>query len=258
MGLFSVYVLLGHGVTIRVACDCPAFWQQARRQVVLPGWAVEESRGEALISVGRLGDNRYAIYESGEEIASGPPASMVMRLASLVHHRVAEFSDELFIHAGVVEYRGRVLLFPGRSHAGKSTLVKTLVDAGCLYYSDEYAVIDEVTGEIAPFLRGIQLRHPTLRVVHPPPERCASPSRRGRLGAVICLNYAAGQTWDVQRSKRSKAVMDLFNNAVSAQRFGPRALDILQRSTTGGSHWRGQRGEVREVLAHLASLTQAW
>ena len=48
----------------------------------------------------------------------------------------------VFLHAGVVGWGGRALLLPGRSFAGKSTLVEALVRAGAIYYSDEYAVLD--------------------------------------------------------------------------------------------------------------------
>src|SRR5438094_6797894 len=48
-----------------------------------------------------------------------------------------------FLHAGVVGWRGRALVLPGRSRAGKSTLVAELVRAGATYLSDEYAVLDD-------------------------------------------------------------------------------------------------------------------
>ncbi len=52
--------------------------------------------------------------------------------------------DYVFVHAGVVGWRGRALVLPGTSFAGKTTLVAELVRAGAAYYSDEYAVIDEL------------------------------------------------------------------------------------------------------------------
>src|SRR5262245_28191234 len=46
--------------------------------------------------------------------------------------------DRVFVHAGAVGWKGRALLLPGRTFAGKSTLVAALVRAGATYYSDEY------------------------------------------------------------------------------------------------------------------------
>src|ERR1044072_5479588 len=57
---------------------------------------------------------------------------------------VAEMSPRrVFVHAGVVGWRGQAVLIPGRSFSGKSTLTAELVKAGATYYSDEYAVLDE-------------------------------------------------------------------------------------------------------------------
>ena len=36
----------------------------------------------------------------------------------------------VFVHAGVVGWRGRAIVIPGRTMSGKSTLVKALVEAG--------------------------------------------------------------------------------------------------------------------------------
>jgi hypothetical protein len=48
----------------------------------------------------------------------------------------------LFVHSGVVGWKGRAVLIPGRSFSGKTTLVRAFLEAGATYYSDEYAVLD--------------------------------------------------------------------------------------------------------------------
>ena len=64
---------------------------------------------------------------------------------------VAEFAKHrVFVHAGVVGWKGRAIVIPGRSYSGKSTLVAELVRAGATYYSDEYAVFD-ARGRVHPF-----------------------------------------------------------------------------------------------------------
>lgn len=45
--------------------------------------------------------------------------------------------QRLFVHAGVVAWKGRAIVIPGRSQSGKSTLVKAFLEAGASYYSDE-------------------------------------------------------------------------------------------------------------------------
>ena len=59
-----------------------------------------------------------------------------------LHLAVAEFSPQaVFLHAGVAVWNGAAILIPGRSHAGKSTLIKSLIEAGAVYYSDEFAPV---------------------------------------------------------------------------------------------------------------------
>src|SRR2546423_14565818 len=71
---------------------------------------------------------------------------------------VAEYAPRrVFVHAGVVGFKGRAILIPGMSFSGKSTLVAELLRAGATYYSDEYAVIDE-RGRVHPYPRPLQIR----------------------------------------------------------------------------------------------------
>src|SRR6476469_10330058 len=69
--------------------------------------------------------------------------------------------DRVFVHAGVVGWKGRAILLPGRSMAGKSTLVRALLAAGATYYSDEFAVLD-AKGRVHPFPRRLSLRRPGM------------------------------------------------------------------------------------------------
>ena len=97
--------------------------------------------------------------------ADGAPIARTRRLETALdafesdlHHHVAEWAPRLvFVHAGVVGWRGIAILLPGRSMSGKTTLVRALLDAGAAYYSDEYAVLDE-RGRVHPFARYLRQR----------------------------------------------------------------------------------------------------
>src|SRR5690348_5169542 len=84
---------------------------------------------------------------------------VISQLVSNLHRHAAEFSRrELFVHAGVVAWKGQAILLPGKSYSGKSTLVAELVRAGATYYSDEYAVLDR-RGRVHPYPRPLTLRN---------------------------------------------------------------------------------------------------
>jgi len=52
----------------------------------------------------------------------------------LIIHVAEHAPDYIFVHAGVVAWRGRAIILPGVSFAGKSSLVAELVRAGATYY----------------------------------------------------------------------------------------------------------------------------
>jgi len=79
-------------------------------------------------------------------------------LESHLRLTVAEFTKQVvFLHAGVVEWEGKAVIIPGKSFSGKTTLVAEFVKRGCLYLSDEYAIIDK-RGLIHPFPKKLSVR----------------------------------------------------------------------------------------------------
>ena len=114
-------------------------------------FALLESRGAAGYRLA-IGDEVVA------ENAALPPLLDQLARDLMVH--VANYApDRVFLHAGVVAWRGRALVLPGTSFAGKTTLVAELVRAGATYYSDEYAVLDAL-GRVHPYARELQMRRP--------------------------------------------------------------------------------------------------
>ena len=84
------------------------------------------------------------LYSDSRRVARSLNLQQVMQgLESDLQITVAlQAKNRLFVHAGVVGWRNRAILIPGRSFSGKSTLVEALVRAGASYYSDEFAVLD--------------------------------------------------------------------------------------------------------------------
>ncbi len=86
----------------------------------------------------------YRLERDGADVGSYRSLSRICReLESDMHFRVALAArDFLFVHAGVVSWKGQAVVVPGRTETGKSSLVMALVNAGGEYFSDEYAVLD--------------------------------------------------------------------------------------------------------------------
>jgi hypothetical protein len=158
----------------------------------------------------------------------------------------------VFVHAGVVGWRGRAILLPGRSHAGKSTLVAALIRAGATYYSDEYAVLD-AKGRVHPYPRPLSLRHGLGQK----PTRYTAEQLGGRtgrallpIGMVVMTTFKTGAAWRSHTLSPGQATLALLGHTVAARRQPAQALHTLQSVVQHARLLQGPRGEAD----HLAPV----
>lgn len=153
-----------------------------------------------------------------------------------------------FVHAGVVELAGRAILIPGRSHSGKSTLVKALLDAGATYFSDEMAILDG-EGYVHPYPLELALR--TAEGVE---RRTAegwgsqAGARPLRAGMVVVTQYAEGAAWRPRELTPARGVMALLDNTVSARRNPQATLPILHRAVANARMVKSKRGDAAATV----------
>ena len=182
------------------------------------------------------------------------PAPVLEAFESDLHRYVAEWAPRrVFVHAGVVGWKGRAIVIPGRSFTGKSTLVAELVRHGATYYSDEYAVLDG-RGRVHPFPRALALRNNG----NTKQERLSLKSLGGKTGSeplpvglVVVSRYRAGARWRPRRLTPGQGVLALLANAVSARRQPNRVLSSLRQAIARAPVIQGTRGEAGEVAAQL-------
>ncbi len=175
-------------------------------------------------------------------------------LESTMRLYVAEQArNRLFVHAGMVGWRGQGIMIPGRTLSGKSTLVNELVKAGATYYSDEFAVCDS-QGLVHPYPKPITLReHGKFHRVRVAEEPVAGVGgrRRGvkplRVGLIGLTKYRAGARWRPRQLSPGLSVMALLNQTVSARQQSQSALAILRRVVADALVLEGVRGEAREM-----------
>jgi hypothetical protein len=164
----------------------------------------------------------------------------------------------LFVHAGVVGWKGRAIVIPGRSLSGKSTLVAALLDAGATYYSDEYAVFD-AQGRVHPYARPLSLRgEPGSR-----PQRHRAEALGGRngsrplpVGLIALTKYRSQGRWRPRRLTAGKAVLELLAHTVSVRRQPEIALTRLEQVVAQTQTLKGVRGEANEMVAGLLKTVE--
>lgn len=160
----------------------------------------------------------------------------------------------VFIHAGVVVMNGRALVLPGRSMAGKSTLVAELVRSGACYSSDEYAVLDTEC-LVHPYPRRLSLREATGRREVLVSELSGTVATEANpIALVAALEYRSGRSWTIEAMDQAAAAQVLLENAVAAQ---PRSAEVLRAAAMVARQARfvrGVRGEAVEAVAELFAM----
>jgi hypothetical protein len=161
--------------------------------------------------------------------------------------------DCLFVHAGVVGWQGQAIVIPGRSFAGKTTLVKALVEAGAIYYSDEFAVLDK-QGRVHPYPLPLSLRGENGHSAGKTPVETLG----GKIGVeplpvglVIVTKYQPGATWRPRQLTPGQALLALMDNTVAARRDPAHSMPILKQVGTGAVALKSKRGEADEVASTL-------
>jgi hypothetical protein len=167
----------------------------------------------------------------------------------------------VFVHAGVVGWRGRAILLPGRSRAGKTTLVEALVAAGASYLSDEFAPLDE-RGRVHPFAKPLTIRGPGGCDRHarrrPVSELGGRTSSRALpVGLVAFTEYRSGASFEPQELTHGRAVIDLLAHTVPARLRPEASLVALASATAGAVRLCGARGEAESTARALLRALEA-
>ncbi len=161
----------------------------------------------------------------------------------------------VFVHAGVVGVSGKALVLPGTSGAGKTTLVRALLDAGATYYSDEYALLD-TEGRVHPYPRALSVRTKggqKVRVaVHQSVVRTGN--RPLPLGLVVLAEYFKGGRWRPKRLGRGELVLALLSNTVPARERPAEVLATLAKAVSKAEGFRSVRGSAEEAAKTLLRL----
>ena len=209
----------------------------------------------------RSGRYQNSVYVNGALLARRSTLQAGLRAFEAdVQLYVAEMAPErVFVHAGVVGYRGRAILLPGRSFAGKSILVRELVRAGAQYYSDEYAVLD-AAGGVHPYLRPLSIRNErtpgvTKHPVHTVGVRAADSPLP--VGLVVMSEFRSGGEWRPRRLSPGRGALALLANTVAARRIPKVALTTLHQVVTRAPIVSSERGEASSVVEPIFELCGA-
>jgi len=198
------------------------------------------------------------VYEGhrlvARRLALEPGMQLDLLRSCLEFHIANGAQARLFVHAGVVEWRGRAILIPGRSRSGKTTLVAALVRAGARYYSDEFAVLDG-HGRVHPWARPLRMRRPGLLPHSRPVEDLGGRAgqRPLRVGLIVVTAFHAGARWRPRDLSPGQMLLALIENTLMARAHPDRTLKILTRVVRGARALKGRRDQAEALVPVLLS-----
>jgi hypothetical protein len=262
LGWAAGIAFVSHGARLGIRVNDPAILERLPEHLP-PGWRYASSPVvDSLYSliVGGASQNssvrRYnLLYGGAARLARTMELDEVLQLleSSLRCSVALRARRRLFVHAGVVGWRGRAIVIPGRSMSGKTTLVEALVRAGATYYSDEYAVFD-AQGRVHPYPKPLSIRQEPGK----PPKRYPVEVLGGHpgtkplpVGLIAVTRYDAGARWRPRVLSPGQALLALLDNTLLARIRPGTALATLQCVVPAALTLQGKHANAQEVIGPL-------
>jgi hypothetical protein len=249
------------GIQMRVCTNAPELLPRIQ-SMIPPGWRRRpRSSGQQRLGLLAEGDDMYSIYNYHGVCIHDAPGSeyaLMMLDAQIQGHVALEAPEFIFIHAGVVADGGRAIVMPGRSFVGKTTLVRSLVEAGAVYYSDEFAVLDDA-GRVHPYAKPLSIRRPRGGADDYDVGQLGGVAGHEPLpiGLVVAARFRPGARWDPQALSAGAGALTLLENAVPAQDRPEQTLRHVSRAIAEATVLEGERGEAHETADHLLDALRA-
>ncbi len=190
-----------------------------------------------------------SVYKNGESVITRIKREDALEsLGSAIRLTVAEFAvGRVFLHAGVVSWKNKAIVIPGKSFSGKTSLTAALVKRGAIYYSDEYAVLDE-QGFVHPFPKTLSIRGviDDYRQVEYPVEELGGivGAEKTRIGMVLITRYKPFAKWNPKILTPAKGTMEIVKDTIPI-RYNPEfTLKVLNQVANRAVIVKSTRGDV--------------
>ena len=152
----------------------------------------------------------------------------------LVRLLVADHAPSaVFVHSGVVGWRGKAIVIPGNSFQGKTTLVAELVKCGAEYYSDEYAVINE-SGLVSPYARRLSIRTKGETIREDPIDVGDLGGVIGMapipVGCVLFTKYESESRPNYELMSTGQGMVEIVGQTIGIRRFSEFRIKVLKNA----------------------------
>lgn len=242
-----------YGVAIRINANDAGLVVDIEREIrsLIPGVQRKDDVGEFAAQFDVTVDADGLIAGTDHKDVGIAPLKPIFFFHALSTHlrvTIAENSPEyIFVHAGAVSWKGKGIVIPGDSFAGKTTLVTELVRLGAEYYSDDFALFDD-EGRLHPFPRPLSIRAENgrfARIAMPVSEiggRAATTSVD--VGTICLTHFEADAQEKLTSLSAGEGVLELMKYTFSFIERPRTSMPVLQRLATDAAILSGARGEA--------------
>lgn len=212
-----------------------------------------------LIEIKQEENEKFTIYKNHERVSLGSGfENLIKYCESHIRLTIAEYaSKRVFLHAGVIGWKGKAIIFPATSFAGKTTLVAELIKQGAVYFSDEYAVLDS-DALVHPFpkmlsLRGIIDNYSQLDF----PARSFGAKTATEplpVGLILITKFDAlneAATLPPTILSPGAGFLETLAHAIPIRRNPVFTLNVLNKLVSRAIIAKTQRGEAKNFAGHL-------
>ena len=235
--------LESYGVRVRIESSDKRLFHAARLQMehALAGnfRLTEPVDTSHVFRLEREGKGYFQI-KNGESSGINKSKKVLLRyFDSCLRITIAEYAvGQVFLHAGVVGWKGKAIVIPGNSFSGKTTLVAEMVKRGAEYYSDEYAVFDE-KGMVYPFTRRLGMRTQpgkahSIDTMYITAEELGGTvgSSPIPVGVVLLTAFEKNTDWKPEFLTSGQGVLEMLSQTIPI-RYAPEfSLNVLKKVAT--------------------------
>lgn len=250
-----------YGAVIRIESNTPDLITQAegvaRHSLLAKVKTVSSGRKpDQVIELTKTTSGSYRFIHNGKYLSSGRSRKKLLKFFdTIVRISVGESAKQLvFVHAGVVGWKGRAILMPGDSFTGKSTLVAALVKKGASYYSDDFAILDD-KGHVQPFPRAISMRTNDGAYL---PYELSIDKLGGSIGResipvalVLFTKYGARKRWDPKFLTPGQAILEFIPFTLPFSKQPEFSLKVLNKVVDNAIIASSSRGNAENFAKTL-------
>lgn len=202
---------------------------------------------------------RFMMILDGGNIAGARSRKKFLKFFdAMIRVTIGEYAvDRVFLHAGVVSWRGKAIIMPADSFQGKTTLTAELVKNGAVYLSDEFAVLD-AEGRVHPFARPLSMRRNDAS--YTPYNLTAaelggtSASEPVSVGTILLTGYKPGARWRPRILSPGEGVLAMLPYTLSLRHKPDFSLRVLNSVASRAIIASSSRGTAENFVKTLLNF----